>query len=75
MWPARRTRSSPSSAVGSGLANYTITYANGSLTVTPAPLTITANNTTKTYGQTETFASTEFTTSGLVNSDAVSSVS
>ena len=32
-----------SAAVGTGLANYTITYANGSLTVNPAPLTITAN--------------------------------
>src|SRR5207237_792762 len=29
---------------------------------------------TKTYGETVTFAGTEFTTSGLVNSDAVSSV-
>jgi hypothetical protein len=28
----------PSAAVGSGLSNYTITYANGSLTVTPAAL-------------------------------------
>ena len=30
---------------------------------------------TKTYGQTATLASTDFTTSGLVNSDSVSSVS
>src|SRR5207237_3215334 len=29
---------------------------------------------TKTYGETVTFAGTEFTTSGLVNNDAVSSV-
>ena len=64
-----------SSAVGSGLANYTISYVNGSLTVNPAPLTITANSMTKTYGQTATFAGTAFTTSGLVNSDTVSSVS
>ncbi len=64
-----------SSAVGSGLANYTITYVNGSLTVTPAPLTITADNVTKTYGQTETFGGTDFTTSGLVNGDLVTSVS
>src|SRR5207245_3843937 len=54
--------------------NYTIKYVDGKLTVNPALLTITANDTTKTYGETVTFASTEFTTSGLVNSDAVSSV-
>ena len=40
-----------SGAVGSGLANYTITYVNGSLTANPVPLTITANSVTKTYGQ------------------------
>ena len=56
-------------------ANYTISYVNGNLTVTPAALTITANSTTKTYGQTVTFAGTAFTTSGLVNSDSVASVS
>ena len=44
-----------------GLSNYTITYVNGSLTVNPAALTITANSTSKTYGQTVTFAGTEFT--------------
>ena len=43
-----------SGAIGSGLENYTISYVNGSLTVNPAPLTITANNMTKTYGQTVT---------------------
>src|SRR6202034_2189813 len=64
-----------SGAVGSGLSNYTISYVNGSLTVTPALLTITANSASKTYGQTATFASTAFTTSGLLNSDSVSSVS
>ncbi len=50
-------------------------YVNGSLTVNPAPLTITADSMTKTYGQTVTFAGTAFTTSGLVNSDTVASVS
>ncbi len=42
----------PSAATGTGLSNYTITYANGTLTVNPATLTITANNDSKTYGQT-----------------------
>jgi hypothetical protein len=64
----------PSGAVGTGLANYTITYANGGLTVNPAALMVTSNNRTKTYGQTVTFVGTEFTASGLLNSDAVSSV-
>jgi autotransporter-associated beta strand protein len=61
-------------AVGSGLGNYTITYALGHLTVNPAPLTITANSTGKTYGQAVSFAGTEFTTVGLVNGDSISSV-
>jgi hypothetical protein len=64
----------PSAAVGTGLGNYTITYANGTLTVNPASLTITANNASKTYGQTVTFAGATFTTTGLVNGDAISSV-
>ena len=65
----------PSAATGTGLSsNYTITYADGLLTVNPASLTVTANNLSKTYGQSLTFAGTEFTTSGLVNADTVSSV-
>lgn len=31
-------------------ANYAITYVNGTLTVTPAPLTVTVNNATRAYG-------------------------
>jgi hypothetical protein len=42
--------------------------------VSPATLTVTANNATKVYGQGVTSAGTEFTTSGLVNGDAVSGV-
>jgi YDG domain/MBG domain (YGX type)/Bacterial Ig domain len=64
----------PSAAVGTGLANYSITYATGQLTVNPAGLTITADNQTKIYGQTVTFAGTEFTAGGLVNGDTVTSV-
>jgi hypothetical protein len=64
----------PSAAVGSGLANYAIAYATGDLTVDPAPLTITADDRTKTYGQTVVFAGTEFSTSGLLNADTVTSV-
>ncbi len=63
-----------SAAVGTGLANYTITYLDGELTVGAKALTITADDQTKTYGDTVTFLGTEFTTSGLVNSDTVDSV-
>jgi hypothetical protein len=45
------------------------------LTVNLAQLTITANNVTKTYGQTVTFDGTEFTATGLVNGGTVTSVS
>jgi hypothetical protein len=65
----------PSSPVGSGLSNYSITLVNGQLTVTPVTLTITANNRAKTYGQAVTFTGTEFTPSGLLNGDTVTSVS
>src|SRR5207245_9444182 len=46
--------------VPSGLSstNYAISYVNGTWTVTPAPLTITADNKTTTYGQTTTFTIT-----------------
>ena len=64
----------PSAAVGSGLTNYTITYVNGSFTVTTKSLTVTANNQTKVYGSVFNFVGTEFTSSGLVNSDVISSV-
>jgi hypothetical protein len=50
------------------------TAATLSQAVAPAPLTIKADDQIKTYGQTITFAGTEFTTSGLVNGDTVTSV-
>jgi hypothetical protein len=66
----------PSGAVGTGLGNYTISYAPGTLHVIPKALTITANSLTKIYGETVTFAGTEFSTGAgqLVNGDSVSSV-
>jgi hypothetical protein len=54
-------------------SNYSISYVQGTITVTTKPLTITANNQSKCSGTTFTFAGTEFTTSGLINSDAVTS--
>ena len=65
----------PSDAVGSGLGNYTISYTNGSLTVNPKALTVTADSSSKTYGDTLTFAGTEFTAPGLVSPDTITSVS
>jgi YVTN family beta-propeller protein len=65
----------PSNAVGTGLGNYNISYVNGTLSVGAANLSITASNRSKTYGNTVTFAGTEFTTIGLVNGNTVTSVS
>jgi PKD-like domain/MBG domain (YGX type) len=66
----------PSSATGGTFTagNYTITYVAGTLTVTVAALTITASSQSKCQGATLTFAGTEFTTSGLLNSDAITGV-
>ena len=64
----------PSNAVGTGLDNYNITYVDGTLTVSTKALTITADNASKTYGDTVTFAGTEFGTIGLEPGDSVDSV-
>ena len=55
---------------GSAAGNYNVTTSNGVLTVTPATLTVTANNATRSYGT----ANPVFTgtTAGLVNGDTVS---
>ena len=45
-----------------------------SFTIAQAPLTITANDQSKTYGSAFTFAGTEFAATGLVNGDKVTSV-
>ncbi|MWD29015.1 filamentous hemagglutinin N-terminal domain-containing protein [Aquicoccus sp. SCR17] len=61
-------------AEGSGLENYAISYLSGALTVTPAPLTITANDQVKEPGDSFTFDGTEFTVRGLkVEGDSVDS--
>ncbi len=66
--PAPITLADP---LGSGLENYDITLAPGSFTINPAALTITADDQSKTYGDTFTFAGTEFSAVGLVNGDTV----
>ncbi|MEO8948322.1 MAG: MBG domain-containing protein [Mucilaginibacter sp.] len=58
------------------LSNYKITYQDGPLTVLQAPLTITANNVSKIFGNTLTneASSTAFTITGLQNAETISSV-
>ena len=58
---------------GLSSSNYTISFVNGALTVTPAALTVTANAATKVYG----LANPAFTASysGLTNGDTPSSLS
>ena len=53
---------------GTGLASdYTISLTNGTMTVDPAILTITANSDSKTYGTLKTFSPTAFTYTIQVN--------
>ncbi|MDB5004675.1 MAG: hypothetical protein JWQ34_2900, partial [Mucilaginibacter sp.] len=58
------------------LSNYIVTYQTGTLTVTPAMLTITANNVSKAFGNTLTggAGSTAFTITGLQNLETISSL-
>ena len=59
---------------------YEITYVPGTLTVNPAPLTITARDGTKTYGMTLVWVLDEFypgsyiTVDGLRNADTVTGI-
>ncbi len=69
----------PSAATGGtfNASNYsTINYVSGKITVTPAPLTITANNVNKNYGDVlnGSSGSTAFTATGLQNSETIGSV-
>ena len=59
-------------AAGAVDADYTITYVAGSLTVTPAPLTITANNQAKIYGAAVPALTASYT--GFVNGDSSASL-
>lgn len=76
------TPATPASPVGaypitcSGLSspNYVITYVPGTLTITPAPLTLASNNITQVYGA-PTPPLTGITSSGFVNGDSLTSLS
>jgi len=61
-----------SGASGVGLANYTVGYTSGTLTVSAASLLVTAVDTNKVYGATLNPA--VYTVAGLVNGDSVTNV-
>ncbi|MHB8284487.1 MAG: MBG domain-containing protein, partial [Caulobacteraceae bacterium] len=61
------------SVSGAADSNYTISYVAGGLTITPAALTITANNQTKVYGAAVPTLTDSY--SGFVNGDTASSLS
>jgi hypothetical protein len=52
-------------------SNYAITLVSDSFVITPRSMTITAGDLSKTFGATITFAGTEFTVVGLLNTDLV----
>ncbi len=64
----------PITATGGTASNYNLTDVNGLLTVSQAPLTITANPESKFTGVTFVFNGSEFTSSGLFGSDTVTQV-
>ena len=68
----------PSAATGGTFtgSNYAITYDTGNLSVTEAPLTITASPESKAYGQSVSFGngSTLFSSTGLQNGETIGSV-
>jgi hypothetical protein len=71
------TAASPASAYaitasGATSSNYNITFVSGTLTITPAPLTIAANNTNKVYGTALPMFAASY--SGFVNGDTVASL-
>ncbi len=71
---ASHVSGNPYSITASGAADtdYTISYVDGTLTVTPVPLTITANDQTKVYGAALPTLTATYT--GLVNGDTSASL-
>ena len=58
---------------GASAANYTISYANGTLSVTPAPLLIVPSG-SMTYGSLLSAAAVSYNTTGFVNGDTLASL-
>lgn len=61
-------------ATFAGDSNHTGSQDSKPFSIKRATLTITANDVTKTYGDTVTFAGTEFTPNGLISPDTITSV-
>jgi hypothetical protein len=71
--PASSPGSYPITCSGQSSAKYTITYAGGTLSVTPAPLTITANNKSRTFATANPAFDASY--SGFVLTDTIASLS
>jgi filamentous hemagglutinin family protein len=72
---AATTGTHPIVAAGGAASNYNVIDVNGTLTVSQGAITITADPQTKIEGSTFTFLGTEYTVTGLLGSDTVTSVS
>ncbi len=70
--PNAGTFNNKTSCSGAAAANYTFTYVNGQLIVTPAPLTVSADNQSRFFGQPN--PTLTFTVHGLVNGDTQTGV-
>jgi hypothetical protein len=69
---AGKTVNLTSHYTGADVGNYAITdQATTNADITPAPLTVTADNAAKTYGETITFAGTEFISNGLIANETI----
>src|SRR5262249_53863234 len=53
-------------------ANYAVTFANGQLTITPRPITITADNLSKLFGAVDPALTYHLSNGNLVNGDTLS---
>jgi hypothetical protein len=62
----------PITVSGLGASNYSLQYLPGTLTITPAPLIVTANDQTRSYGQTNPVLTVRY--SGFVNGEDASRV-
>jgi hypothetical protein len=63
----------PITQSGGSAANYTLTLENGTLTVTKAPLTVTAENQTRVYGAANSTVTLSY--AGFVNNETASAIS
>ncbi|MGE3190080.1 MAG: MBG domain-containing protein [Vicinamibacterales bacterium] len=61
----------PSAAVGTGLANYAISYVDGVLTVAPRAIAVAADPQTKVYGEIDPALTYQVTSGSLVGGDAL----